>query len=192
LPATYTAEESARLAAHRQRSAVKPPKLKRAEGSDALEAKGDHGLCMAGLAEALGTADTDLITSLLNQAASTVPHGKATDVEPVNRVLAALHGIAPRDELEGMLAVQMVGVHNLAMECMRRAVHKDQTREGVDANVNRATKLLRTFAAQVEALNRLRGKGQQRVTVEHVHVHRGGQAIVGEIRHGGGGHADQN
>ena len=44
---------------------------------------------------------------------------KATDADTVNRVLAALHGIVPRDELEGMLAVQMVGVHSLAMECMR-------------------------------------------------------------------------
>jgi hypothetical protein len=34
---------------------------------------------------------------------------------------------------------------------------------------------------QVEALQRYRGKGQQKVTVEHVHVHAGGQAIVGAV-----------
>ena len=33
----------------------------------------------------------------------------------------------------------------------------------------------------LEALNRHRGKGQQKVTVEHVHVHNGGQAIVGNV-----------
>ena len=38
----------------------------------------------------------------------------------------------------------------------------------------------------MEALNRHRGKGQQRVTVEHVHVHQGGQAIVGAVHQGGG------
>src|SRR5690242_18263867 len=38
---------------------------------------------------------------------------------------------------------------------------------------NLAVKLLRTFTAQVEALQRYRGKGQQKVTVEHVHVHAG-------------------
>jgi len=37
----------------------------------------------------------------------------------------------------------------------------------------------------LESLNRHRGKGQQRVTVEHVHVHEGGQAIVGNIEGGG-------
>jgi hypothetical protein len=33
----------------------------------------------------------------------------------------------------------------------------------------------------VDALNCHRGKDQQKVTVEHVHVHSGGQAIVGTI-----------
>jgi hypothetical protein len=33
----------------------------------------------------------------------------------------------------------------------------------------------------LEALNRHRGKGQQKMTVEHVHVHSGGQAIVGTV-----------
>jgi hypothetical protein len=39
----------------------------------------------------------------------------------------------------------------------------------------------------LEALNRHRGKGQQKVTVEHVHVHQGGQAIVGSVTAAGGG-----
>jgi hypothetical protein len=39
----------------------------------------------------------------------------------------------------------------------------------------------------LEALNRHRGKGQQKVTVEHVHVHAGGQAVVGMVERPGGG-----
>jgi hypothetical protein len=46
-----------------------------------------------------------------------------------------------------------------------------------------ANTLSRTYAALLEALNRHRGKGQQKVTVEHVHVHPGGQAIVGAVTH---------
>ena len=42
--------------------------------------------------------------------------------------------------------------------------------------------LARTFTTQMEALNRYRGKGQQKMTVEHVHVHKGGQAIVGAVQ----------
>ena len=62
-----------------------------------------------------------------------------------------------------------------------------------DSNGNLAVKLLRTFAAQTEALQRYRGKGQQKVTVEHVHVHTGGQAIVGSVSQSGGGRdSDEN
>lgn len=44
-----------------------------------------------------------------------------------------------------------------------------------------------TYAALLEALNRHRGKGQQKVIVEHVHVHAGGQAVVGVVESPGGG-----
>jgi predicted Kef-type K+ transport protein len=36
--------------------------------------------------------------------------------------------------------------------------------------LSQANKLSRTYAALLDALNRHRGKGQQKVTVEHVHV----------------------
>ena len=48
-------------------------------------------------------------------------------------------------------------------------------------------KLGRTFAAQVEALKRYRSRGDQTVRVEHVTVNEGGQAIVGNVNHGGRG-----
>ena len=54
----------------------------------------------------------------------------------------------------------------------------------IESNVNHATKMLRTFTAQMEALKRYRTGGQQKVTVEHVHVTAGGQAIVGVVNRG--------
>lgn len=48
-------------------------------------------------------------------------------------------------------------------------------------NLGAANKLSRTFSQLVETLNRHRGKGHQKVTVEHVHVHAGGQAVVGTV-----------
>ncbi len=53
-----------------------------------------------------------------------------------------------------------------------------------------ATKMMRTYTTQVEALSKLRRRGEQTVRVEHVHVYPGGQAIVGAVTHpqqGGGG-----
>jgi hypothetical protein len=99
--------------------------------------------------------------------------------------LEAMAGISPRDELEGMLAAQMIACHSAAMECFRRAMIKDQTFEGRQQNLNFANKLSRTYALHMEALDKHRGKGQQKVMVEHVHVHQGGQAIVGNVATGG-------
>jgi hypothetical protein len=57
----------------------------------------------------------------------------------------------------------------------------EQTLDGRRENLSQANKLSRTYATLLEALNRHRGKGQQKVTVEHVHVHAGGQAVVGTV-----------
>ncbi len=104
-----------------------------------------------------------------------------------NGAIAAMHGIAPRDETEAMLAAQMVATHQAAMECYRRAMLREQTFEGRQAALNQGSKLSRTHAALLETLNKHRGKGKQTVTVEHVHVNKGGQAIVGAVEHGGRG-----
>jgi hypothetical protein len=92
-----------------------------------------------------------------------------------------------RDELEGMIAAQLLAAHNAAMECYRRAMIGEQAIEGRRESLNQANKLSRTFTTLVEALNRHRGKGQQKVTVEHVTVNASGQAIVGSVQAPGGG-----
>jgi hypothetical protein len=109
-----------------------------------------------------------------------------------NAAVAALVGVAPGDELEGMLAAQLVACHNASMECYRRAMIGEQTFEGRRENLNQGSKLSRTHATLLEALNRHRGKGAQKVTVEHVHVHEGGQAIVGNVEAPGGGLAPKS
>jgi hypothetical protein len=63
-----------------------------------------------------------------------------------------------------------------------RAKTSDRT-DHIELYGNMAVKLQRTFTAQIEALARLRGKGQQTVRVEHVTVHSGAQAIVGDVHH---------
>ena len=100
--------------------------------------------------------------------------------------VTALIGIDPKDELEGMMAAQLIAAHNAAMECYRRAMIAEQTFGGRQENLAQANKLSRTYATLLEALNRHRGKGQQKVTVEHVHVHAGGQAVVGAVETLGG------
>jgi hypothetical protein len=84
-----------------------------------------------------------------------------------------------------MIAAQLVACHSAAMECYRRAALREQGFEPWREQLNQANKLSRTCAKLLETLNRHRGKGQQKVVVEHVHVRNGGHAIVGNVEAGG-------
>ncbi len=175
--------------ARRQRQRkTNPPKFRNSEDQITRKLNADNSATAhdALLMETAGTTDPDLMCYLMGQVADSIRGTKGPDARTLNKAVAALAGIGPRDELEGMLAVQMVAVHHLAMECMKRA-RRSQPIEGMNYHINCATKLQRTFVAQVEALNRYRGKGQQKVTVEHVHINKGGQAIVGAVNQEGGG-----
>jgi hypothetical protein len=155
---------------------------------------------LQGALKSIGGSQSDKWNNILaNQAVETLwlknSNEEARDRQR-SATVAALIGIGPRDELEGMLAAQLLAAHNAAMECYRRAMIGEQTFEGRRESLSQANKLSRTYAVLLEALNRHRGKGQQKVTVEHVHVHSGGQAIVGAVNPGGaskeksGEHAD--
>jgi hypothetical protein len=110
--------------------------------------------------------------------ATKIDTSTAEDAETrYNATMAALKEIAPIGALEGMLAAHMA-----VMDCYKH-LNKTNDRNTHAYHLNQVNKLSRTYVALVEALNRHRGKGQQKVTVEHVHVHQGGQAIVGHVEH---------
>jgi len=123
-----------------------------------------------------------------DESVATLLKGQALAVGNLNRAaLRLVKRIHPRNEIEGMLAVQMSGAYSLAVEMLRRAQQTDRV-DFLAVYGNLAAKLLRVFAAQTEALARLRGQtGQQVVRVEHVTVEAGGQAVVGAISTGGTG-----
>ncbi len=106
---------------------------------------------------------------------------EAKQSKQYSATVAALVGINPQDELEGMMAAQLIAAHNAAMECYRRAMISDQAFEGRRESLNQANRLSRTWTTLLTALNHYRGKSQQKVTVEHVHVHRGEQDVVGVV-----------
>lgn len=100
----------------------------------------------------------------------------------LNAGLALVQAIAPENELEAALAVQIAGTHALATEMLVKAKQTGHV-DHLQLYGGLAVKLLRTSTAQIEALARLRGKGQQTVRVEHVTVESGAQAIVGDVHH---------
>jgi hypothetical protein len=125
-----------------------------------------------------------LLDMLFNAAAPTTV-SKSTIEGELNGALSLLQEIAPRDEIEAMLVSQMIVTHLMVAKQARR-LHSATTIPQLEANGSLLTKLQRTFIAQLEALQRYRGKAPQQVRVEHVHIHEGGHAIVGAIHAGVG------
>jgi hypothetical protein len=114
------------------------------------------------------------------QAAARLPGSGISEIA-VNAALAMIGAAAPRDEIEGALAVQMASTHTAAMAVLARLGGGHGSERRVAALGSAAARLLRAYATQVEVLRRLRHGGRQYVRVEHVHINGGGQAIIGNL-----------
>ena len=138
-----------------------------------------------------GSKDGHVACYAANQVLGAIWRGSKEDPDTKQlrdwAALSRVSDIGARDVVEAMLAVQMVATHEAALECFRRAALSEQTFAGREMGLKYGDKLVRSFAALTDALNRHRGKGQQVVRVEHVTVQAGGQAIVGAVTQGGGG-----
>jgi hypothetical protein len=186
--------ESARLALAAERRAGKPARAAVAWSKDGfLDAPHtDLPGTMIALSDALGTSSAafrNVHLGLLDYASRERGQARGKDAAPLNASLALVESIAPQNELEGALAVQMANVHSLASELLGRAKQTDRT-DHIALYGGLAVKLSRTFIAQVEALARLRGGGKQQVEVRHVYVN--GNAVIGDLHAGGGGEAGKD
>ena len=103
----------------------------------------------------------------------------------MNAALGMIEAAAPRDEIEGALAVQMACTHTAAMAVLAKLDVAFATERHIAAFGSAAARLMRAYAIQVEVLRRMRTGGQQFVRVEHVHVNDGGQAVIRNVRKSG-------
>ena len=188
-----TACEQAALDKFAARRAADPPapRMKVFNDGKVPELSPDHPdkpLADALLMEALGTVSTDFVHGLVNQLANAGSQGRKIDEAGLNFMLSVIKGIKPKDQLEAMLAAQMAAVHTATMTFARRLNHVE-TIQQQDSAERALNKLVRTYAMQMEALKRYRTGGEQKVTVQHVSVNEGGQAIVGNVNQAAGGAA---
>ena len=153
------------------------------------------------LADAFGTRSRQFVHSMLKGLGNaTADHSLNLDFSPAspdqvafNAALAVIDGVRPKDEIEAMLAAHMAVTNIVLLELVARtrgavAGHRYEGNgiKRLDVLGNLTTKFMRTYTTQVEALARKRRKGQQNITVKHVHVYAGGQAVVGAISHRAG------
>jgi hypothetical protein len=202
VPYVPTEQEAAAVAAQRARRAARAPRPKMKTTLKKLGDKSykarievDHADGTTGhdlLAASLASTDWDFTRLMLAHLTGlatpqeTVEGAKARDDRVLSGNLAIVQAIEPQNEVETMLAVQMAAIHGATMQmaCNIRIASNADRVEQLERSMNR---LARTFTTQMEALKRYRSKGEQRVVVEHQHVHvyPGGQAVVGTLNQGG-------
>jgi len=176
-----TPEELALVKAHFAKNKTTVPRLKVAE--DGIKLSVDHPDPQVGgiiLLNALGISRGSFADILLDQLAKAAKfEGKINEVS-LNSLIAFVAGLDPKDEIEATLATHMAMV-NVATMTLGRRLFAAETIPQQDSAERALNKLARTFTMQMEAWKRHRTGGEQNVTVKHVTVNSGGQAIVGNV-----------
>ncbi|WBQ11329.1 hypothetical protein L2D01_05975 [Hyphomonadaceae bacterium ML37] len=135
--------------------------------------------------QALGSDLGAVQTRVINDVIATLWMPKDLSPEDraarANAALLIFARLAPRDEAEAMLAIQMIAAHNAATECYRRSMIPNQTFEGRDQALKHAAKMSALYDKLLASYDKRRGKRDQTVVVKHVTVKDGGQAILGDV-----------
>ena len=198
LPVTLREPEDAErraIAAAKQAIAEMPPRfdigtrIKTENGATQIiqgprhsDIDGWHTQLMA----AFGTTNTTVVHAEMERIARALSQrdGKIDPAE-LDTVIAIVSGQQPKNELEAMIVSQMAVTHALTMRSFGKLSRSNEGQQQ-DSNGLMVARLTKAFASQMDALGKLRRGGEQRVVVEHVHVHAGAQAIVGAVTHTGG------
>jgi hypothetical protein len=178
-----TALEQTALDKHEARAATKSPAprilvVDRDKGQIIPDHLDEAVACKL-LMEALGTTDHDFSSGIIRLLFET---GDKLDELKFNFLLAVIKDAKPNDQLETMLFAQMAVLHWSVMK-FGRHFELFETTNQQDSAAGALSKLMRTYTAQMDALKRYRGGGEQKITVQHFSVNDGGQAIVGNISH---------
>lgn len=93
--------------------------------------------------------------------------------------------IGAKDATEQMLAHQMAAAHKAALDLLAKSAQQRDTIEQARL-ANTAARLMDASQKAILTLNRIRSGGRQVVTVQHVQVADGGQALIAGAMHTGG------
>lgn len=103
--------------------------------------------------------------------------------EAIRESQEGMKALGTKGGLQEMLAAQILSVHHLQQITIAMS-NKTLGTNSSQYYTNTSIKLANIFVQQANLLNKLQGNGEQKIIVEHVDVHSGGQAIVGAINGG--------
>ena len=132
-----------------------------------------------------GSRNAPFSHDLLRRTLACIYSTAADQQDAIVAVGAALRAFEPKDEIEGMLAAQIVAAHYASFACFQYA--KSSEHPDYASRYRRdAANLSRCAIDLIDGLARKRGHiSKQIVRVEKVVIQEGAQAVVGAVSGGG-------
>lgn len=124
------------------------------------------------------TGEGQLACEIVDRGVAAMPIGSSAD--RMNITMQTLADGEPKDTTEARLLLQAQALYSHGMRYLRKGGDADMLYHA-EYFMKNATKLLRLHNETIEALNRYRRGGEQRVLVQHVQINDGGKAIVGQM-----------
>jgi hypothetical protein len=186
-------EELARLIqAFRKRGTPARVKLSRKpNGGSSIEPDGkSEMLALMKLHQTFSANSIDPVNARANELLKYLGSVGADNEGRYNAALSFIESMAPKNQAEALLLVQMYVTHDAAIRALSQLGSAEWMPQAQTFG-NLAAKLLRTSQGQMETLARMRRGGEQ--VVRHVHVdNRGGQAVIADHVHTGGQGNEEN
>jgi len=106
------------------------------------------------------------------------------DEATLNAAMAVISSINPQTELAALIAVQIAATGFAGLKFLRQSQHH-MDEIYIDVYGGYATKLFRLQLEMIQAFDRHQGGNKQTMEVRHVHIHAGGQGVVGIVNAAG-------
>lgn len=136
------------------------------------------------LKDLTGTQDNDIAREIFDQAALAMPKDKSHGYK-ISTIMQSLADSMPKDATEAKLCLQSTVLYSQGMTNLCRSENCKRI-DHSEFYMKNAIKLLKLHNETIEALNKYRRGGEQKVIVQHVNVTEGGQAVVnGQLVTGG-------
>jgi hypothetical protein len=109
---------------------------------------------------ATGTHFSEVADRFVHQAACALTWPKpGDDAASLKTAMFLITELAPKNSTEAALAIQTIATAEAALMFLHRATIPEQPTENIDLNVARAARLMRLHLEQIEAMQKLKGKG---------------------------------
>ena len=122
----------------------------------------------------------DVVKAIMSPLINLIANRDGDDTgSALNKSITLIAASNPKNQLELMLATQLAMTHITLGKSAQLLDQNYKDVQTINSLGNLYTKLSRLGIDQINTLERMQGKGQQRIIVEKINIEAGGQAAIG-------------